>query len=233
MANKSKVVSNLPNNGSGRKKKEVVAFNYLENKITIYADVSTASWNEGVSINSIKYRLNKKSLEMVGGVAFMYLEETRGRQFPARTADEINLSVDKHMNSDATFVVLNHANGFVGQYLSVKSIGELVGVSANVISTKIRKADLWPVKGYSIKRSNDKREFPKLTEDELWVNLNRASSQVFGYTLDYHGKHEVYLTLAEITNVTGLPSTKIQSQLLEGGGSFVYRGFQITSLARP
>ena len=48
MANKSKVVSNLPNNGSGRKKKEVVAFNYLENKITIYADVSTASWNEGV-----------------------------------------------------------------------------------------------------------------------------------------------------------------------------------------
>ena len=77
------------------------------------------------------------------------------------------------------------------------------------------------------------RDARKLTEDELWVNLNRASSQVFGYTLDYHGKHEVYLTLAEITNFTGLPSTKIQSQLLEGGGSFVYRGFQITSLARP
>lgn len=217
---------NAPNHG------DVVAFNYLKNTLTIYGDSYKAALNEGLSKNEIKRMLNSRRIELLRGVSVKYLNNNSIGPFLARTTSEIKRSFDKEKKGAVELIVYNHCDGTETTFTTVKEASEYTNVSVAILAKRLKEGDIWPTKGYSIRRSNDKRIFPVLNPDELWVNLHRKNASTFGYRVDDGRTATLHLTLDDVGKYIGVSGATVQSKLAEGEGDAYYDHYRITSLAR-
>ncbi len=217
---------NAPNNG------DVVVFNYLNNTLTIYGDSYKAALNEGLSKNEIKRMLNARRIELLRGISVKYLNNNAIGPFLARTSSEIKRSFDKEKKGAVEIVIYNHCDAVESTFTTIKEASEYTGVSVGILAKRLKEGDIWPMKGYSIRRTNDKRIFPILNSDELWVNLHRKNASTFGYRVDDGRSATLHLTLDDVGKYIGVSGATIQSKLAEGHGDGYYDHYRITSLER-
>lgn len=170
--------------------KDITVFDYRTNKLIICANSTVASLRSGVLFPTILKAAKSLTGRLINGCAFLYHEDLlTGVRFPQYSPTEVIESVRKyqerppHVINASGITVRNHTTHEVRLFKTAPEVEEWSGINAGVLKYILSIGQIWPLKGYSYKYSDNSDEFPELTADELAVNLIQNKSEYPGYKL--------------------------------------------------
>lgn len=198
--------------------REIIVMDYRTNKLIICPNAAVAGLKSGVNFNTILLALREKSTKLLNGCSFIYQEDTlTGSKFSQYTKEEIDASVVKYQSKPQHVVnrnplaVKDHVDGNIYYFTSVEEAAKFTGLIAGTLRYILSVGQLWPVKEFSYKRSDNPNEFPDLTEDELALALIQKKPDSFGCKLTNLQDNTTHIcgSLASAASKIGEPPHRI------------------------
>lgn len=193
---------------------------------TLHSATDTGQLSHFVKVNrmTILYNLRRRSDRLVGGFVFRYHDDLEG--MPEYTKEEALASYEKYHSKEVSkerifgVIVKDYMTDIVTTYESGVAAGKATGIKAPTIQARLFRGDISVYKGFGFKRSNDERDFPVLTQDQIEMSrISRVSNPDVTYVVDIvQNTTDVFHSQSAAAEHIGITATTLSKHILEKPG---------------
>lgn len=218
--------------------RDYLVMDYVQRKVTICKGCVQAESLSGIPRTTIMSRINNNDPSMIYGFSFMLLDKANELSFPEYTREEIEASIDlenRRLKRASMYTVKDYAQDVIKSFHTVPEVLEYTGLTANEFQYLICKKRLRPLRGFSVRHELDERDFPVLTDEELWLNLNRSNCSTSAgvkVTDTLTNTIQRYVNRSEVAKVFNIALSTVDYQMKNSSlGKLFKRRYRLESIA--
>lgn len=201
---------------------DIVALDYVNKKLHVAHSASSLSLIIGVNPNTILLQTREKTDRLVNGCVIRLMLHVDEKPWPEFTKEEITKSKEKYLaevtvrtkaKDNSGVLIKDYVKDEIHEFDTIKAAAEFLGIHYKLCEYLIRKDSLWPVKGKTMKKKSDSRDFLILSDEELQAAMVQNKPEMPPVKITYvdEGTDKFFPSLKEFAKSIGVPDYIIVS----------------------
>lgn len=201
---------------------DIVAMDYVNKKLHVAHSASSLSLIIGINPNTILLQTREKTDRLVNGCVIRLMLHVDEKPWPDFTEEEITKSKEKYLaevtvrtkaKDNSGVLIKDYVKNEIHEFDTIKAAAEFLGMHYKLCEYLIRKDSLWPVKGKTMKKKSDSRDFLILSDEELRAAMVQNKPEMPPVKITYldKGTDKFFPSLKEFAKSIGVPDYIITS----------------------